>query len=221
MGTSMIDGTIFTEYSGLILEGIQNTLIISASSCFFGFLLAIILALLEEYAGKVAKVCVQIYVSIFRGTPMLIQILGAYYLLPLIGIHFSGMMTAIIAISFNSGAYVSQVIRSGILAVSKAQIEAAYVLGFSKLQTARYIVIPQAIAIIFPSLSNELVTLVKDSSLASTIGVAELTKQGRIIISTTYDAISVFVLLALIYFLITSSISYVMYQIEKRLRIPC
>ena len=217
----MIDVSIFTAYYDLILEGIQNTLIISASSCLFGFLLALLLALLEEYGGKFAKIAVQLYVSIIRGTPMLIQILGAYYLLPLLGITFSGIMTAIIAISLNSGAYVSQVIRAGIVAVSKAQIEAAYVLGFSKLQTARYIVIPQAIAIIFPSLSNELVTLIKDSSLASTIGVAELTKQGRVIMSTTYDAISVFALLAVTYLVITTSVSFCMYQIEKRLRIPC
>lgn len=217
----MISLAFIVENSSMFLEGIKNTLLISTCSCIIGFLFGIIIALCEEYGSKTLQWIMYIYVTIVRGTPMLIQILGAYYVLPMVGIHCSAMVTAIIAIGLNSGAYVSQVVKSGISSVSKIQVEAAYVLGFSQYQTARYIVLPQAIRTIFPALLNELVTLIKDSSLASTINVLELTKQGRIMMSQTYDALSVFFILFCIYLIITSALTYVMHVVEKRIKLQC
>jgi len=217
----MIDLKFLLDNGTLLLEGVKNTLLISTCSCAIGLLLGVLIASAEEYGGIVSRWIVRLYVTVVRGTPMLIQILGAYYLLPMIGVHCSAMFTAIIAIGMNSGAYVSQVIKVGISSVSRMQIEAAYVLGFTKYQTARYIVFPQAIRTIFPALSNELVTLIKDSSLASTINVAELTKQGRIIMSQTYDALSVFFMLFCAYLFITSVVSYGMHVVEKRMKLQC
>lgn len=212
----MIDQTLLFQSLPLLFSGVKYTLLISFCSCFIGFILGSVLALFSFYGGKLVKYCVEMYVALIRGTPMLIQIFAAHYFLPQLGIHVSGLTTAIIAIGLNSGAYISQTIKSGINAINVLQIEAAQVLGFSKIQIMRYIILPQAISIVFPSLSQELVTLIKDSSLASIIGVAELTKEGRVIISQTYDAVSIYLILALIYLLLTSLVSFVMRVIENK-----
>jgi His/Glu/Gln/Arg/opine family amino acid ABC transporter permease subunit len=212
----MIDQVLLLNSLPLLISGVKYTIIISFCSCFIGFVLGSFLALFSFYGGIFLKFFVEGYVVIVRGTPMLIQIFAAYYALPFLGIHISAITTAIIAIGLNSAAYVSQTIKSGINAVHILQIEAAYTLGFSKIQTMRYIILPQAIAVVFPSLSNELVTLIKDSSLASTIGVAELTKEGRVIISQTYDAISIFLVLAVIYLFLTSVVAFLMRIIENK-----
>jgi len=212
----MIDQALILQHFPLLLSGLKYTIIISFCSCFIGFVLGSFLALMFHYGGNIIKFLIETYVIIIRGTPMLIQIFAAYYALPFLGIHISAITTAIIAIGLNSAAYVSQTIKSGINAVHVLQIEAAYTLGFSKIQTMRYIIFPQAIAVVFPSLSNELVTLIKDSSLASTIGVSELTKEGKVIISQTYDSVSIYLILAIIYLLLTSVVSFVMRLVENK-----
>lgn len=212
----MIDQALLFQYFPLLLSGAKYTIIISFFSCFIGFIVGSILALFSFYGSNSTKFFVELYVALIRGTPMLIQIFIAHYFFPKLGIHVSALTTAIIAIGLNSGAYVSQTIKSGINAISILQIEAAQVLGFSRIQTMRYIILPQAIAVVFPSLSQELVTLIKDSSLASTIGVAELTKEGRVIISQTYDAVLIYVALAIIYLFLTSSVSFLMRVIENK-----
>lgn len=162
---------------------------------------------------------VNVYVIIIRGTPMLIQILCAFWLLPQIGIHIPALWTAIIAIGLNSAAYISQVMRSGIASVGRGQIEAAKVLGFSTQDTIRYIVLPQALRTTLPALGNELVTLIKDSALASLIGVAELTKQANFIKSKTFDAITVYFAVAILYLILTSTVSFFVARLEKRMNI--
>jgi polar amino acid transport system permease protein len=157
------------------------------------------------------------YVIIIRGTPMLIQILCAFYVLPQLGLKLDALTTAIIAIGLNSAAYISQIIKTGISSVAIGQLEAATVLGLSKQDTIRFIILPQALRITLPALGNEFVTLVKDSALASVIGVAELSKQGRFIISKTYDGITVFFAIAILYLIITSTISLIVAQLEKRM----
>jgi ABC-type amino acid transport system permease subunit len=159
------------------------------------------------------------YITLIRGTPMLIQILCAYYILPqILGFDMSPMLMATAAIGLNSAAYISQVIRTGIASVHEGQREAAQVMGFSSLQIARYIILPQAFTVVLPALGNEFVTLIKDSSLASIIGVAELAKQGRFIVSTTYDALSIFFAITILYLTVTSTISFAVSQIERRLK---
>jgi polar amino acid transport system permease protein len=159
------------------------------------------------------------YVIIIRGTPMLIQIFSAYFLLPQLSIYISAFWTAIIAIGLNSAAYISQIIKSGISSIGIGQMEAAKVLGFSTVDTIYYIILPQALRTTLPALGNEFVTLIKDSSLASLIGVAELTKQGNFVKSKTFDAITVYFAIAVLYLIITSTISFLVARLEKRMNI--
>ena len=213
----IIDFKLIIDSLPLLLQGALVTLQIAGCGCFIGLILGIILALLHVSKNAFLRSVVTCYVVIIRGTPMLIQILCAFYVLPQLGIRIDALPTAIIAIGLNSAAYISQIIKSGISSVGVGQIEAAKVLGLSTIDTTRYIVLPQALRIVLPALGNEFVTLVKDSALASTIGVAELSKQGRLIISKTYDGISVFFALAIMYLLITSTISFIVAQLEKRM----
>jgi len=213
----MVDYQLLIRSLPKLLQGALVSIQIAALSCTIGITLGIILGLVQSGKNKFLRILVGIYVTIFRGTPMLIQLTFAFFVLPEIGITLPAFWTAIVTIGLNSGAYVSQIIRSGIKSVSKGQLEAAQVLGFSKMQTTRYILLPQAIRTVVPALGNEFITLVKDSSLASTITVIELTKVGQRIQSTTFDALTIYTGVALIYLLMTSTLSFVIAKVEKRI----
>lgn len=215
----IIDFNLIIEYLPVLLQGLIVTLQIAAFGCCIGLILGTTLALLQTSRNGLLRFFVTCYVVIIRGTPMLIQIFSAYFLLPQLGIHIPALWTAIIAIGLNSGAYISQIMRSGILSIGAGQIEAAKVLGFSTSDTIRYIILPQALRSTLPALGNEFVTLIKDSSLASLIGVAELTKQGNFIKSKTFDAITVYFTLAILYLILTSTISFFVALLEKRMNI--
>lgn len=214
----ILDIALMKESLPALLHGLWISFKIAALSCALGLPTGTFLALIQTSSIPLASQLIFILVSLVRGTPMLIQILCAFYVLPQLGISIDAFWTAVIAIGFNSSVYISQIMRAGIQSIDKGQLEAAQVLGLSKFQTLRYIVMPQALAVVLPALGSELVTLIKDSSLASVIGVAEITKEGRLIISRTYDAITIFALIALLYLVITSSISVLIFLIEKRMR---
>lgn len=215
----MIDISLIIDSLPMLLEGLLVTLQIAGVGCGIGLSLGTLLALMQTSQLGLLRGIVATYVTIIRGTPMLIQILCAYYVLPQIGIQIPAIWAAIIAIGLNSAAYISQIIRSGISSVSIGQIEAGKVLGLTTTQIARYIVLPQAFRVVLPALGNEFVTLIKDSSLASMIGVAELSRQGRLIISHTYDAISIFLAVAILYLIITTAISLIIAKLEQRTKI--
>lgn len=217
----MIDLQLIRASLPDLLLGLRLTVLISSVSCCIGLLFGVVLALGQVYGITPIRLLISVYITIVRGTPMLIQILGAYYLLPTIGFTFSATGIAIFAIGCNSAAYISQIVRAGINSVGEGQVEAAVTLGFSRLQIIRFIVLPQAIRVIFPALASEFITLIKDSSLASVIGASELLKQGRSIISQTYDAITIFFLLAILYLLLTGIISVIAYALERSMRRPC
>ncbi len=215
----MIDIQLIIDSLPLLLQGMLVTLQIAGISCGVGLSLGTLLALIQTSHIKLLRGLVTLYVTIIRGTPMLIQILCAFYILPQFGISIPAIWTAIIAISLNSAAYISQIIKAGIASIDIGQVEAGRVLGLTPPQIARYIVLPQAFRVVLPALGNEFITLVKDSSLASIIGVAELSKQGRLITSRTYDAITVFFAVAVLYLLITSTISLIISKLEQRTRL--
>ncbi len=213
----MIDFQLIQESIPTLLQGLLVTIEISSIGCLIGFSLGTLLAVIGASNIPLLNFFVTIYITIIRGTPMLIQIFFAFYLLPQLGITLPPIWAAIIAIGLNSAAYISQVIKSGIASVSKGQIEAAQVLGFSKIQTARYIILPQAIRVVLPALGNEFITLIKDSSLASIIGVAELTRQGQFIISRTLDVATIFSAVAFLYLVLTSLVSFLVMKLEQRM----
>lgn len=215
----IIDFNLIIQSLPRLLQGIVVTLKIAGGGCLIGLTLGTLLAFMQTSHSRLLRLIVSIYVTIIRGTPMLIQILCAYYVLPQLGLQLSALSTAIIAIGLNSAAYISQIVRSGITSVGSGQFEAAKVLGLSTIDTARYIILPQALQIVLPALGNEFITLVKDSTLASLIGVAELTKQATSIMNQTYDYISIYFAIAILYLIITSTISVVVAQLEKRMSI--
>lgn len=214
----MIDIALIWDSLPSLLYGTALSLQITLVAAFIGLLLGSIFGLSETSASRLVSFGIGTYVTLFRGTPMLVQILFIYYVLPQFGLTLPPFWAASLAIGLNSCAYISQIIRAGIQAVSKGQIEAAHTLGFTKFKTMRYIVFPQALQITLPALSNELITLIKDSSLASIIGVMELTKEASIIRSRTYDAFSILLAVSIIYLILTASLSFCLKKFETRLK---
>jgi len=202
-----------------LMRGTIITLEITVFSLLIGFFGGTMLAIMQANGPRFLYYAVEMYVTLIRGTPMLIQIFFLnFVLLPALHIPISVFWGAVIAIGINSSAYVSQIVRSGIKSVSIGQIEAARTLGIKQGDVMRFIVLPQAIRTILPALGNESITLVKDSSLASLIGVMELYNEGRVVISQTYDSLTIFAAMAAIYLLLTCTISFILRKIEKRLQ---
>ena len=215
----IIDFNLIIEYLPVLLQGLVVTLQIAGFGCCIGLILGTVLALMQNSNNWLLRFLVTCYVIIIRGTPMLIQIVCAYFLLPQIGISIPALWIAIIAIGLNSAAYISQILKSGISSIGVGQMEAAKVLGFSTADTIRYIVLPQALRTTLPALGNEFVTLIKDSALASVISVPELTKQANFVKSKTFDAITVYFAVAILYLILTSTISFLVARLERRMNI--
>lgn len=213
----MIDFELIKNSLPLLLRGAVVTLEIAALSTLIGILLGTLLGLAHTSKHRFLRWLVTMYVTIIRGIPMLIQITFAYYLLPQFGINLPAFWVAVMAIGLNSAAYVSQIIKAGIRSIGRGQIEAGRVLGLSSMQITRYIILPQAFRVVIPALGNEFITLVKDSSLASIIGVVELTKEGIFIRGRTFDSITVFAAVAMIYLVITTSLSLFINWLERRM----
>ncbi len=215
----MIDYQLIWDSLPQLLNGALVSIQIAGAAAWIGLILGTLLGFAEESKFVLFKWISTVYATLFRGTPMLVQILFVYYVLPQFGLKIPPFWAATLAIGLNSSAYISQIVRSGILAIPKGQLEAAHTLGLTKWMSLRYIVFPQALRVALPGLGNELITLVKDSSLASIIGVMELSKEGSIIRSRTYDAFSILIAVSIIYLILTAALSYGIKLIEKRLKI--
>lgn len=202
------------SYLPQLLYGAVYSIIIAIGAALIGVIGGTALAILQTQGSYWTKKLVILYATLFRGTPMLIQITFLYILL---GNYISAFATAILAIGLNSAAYVSQIIKSGMSAVPYGQIEAARTLGVAQKDILRFIILPQAFKIVLPTLGNEFITLIKDTSLASTITVMELFTRARIISSRTLDHIPVYIIVAGIYLTITVTLSLIINYIEKRL----
>lgn len=213
----MIDTTLLIESLPVLLRGAFVTLKLASLSCLIGVILGSIIGLAYSVPYTIVRWIAMFYVTIIRGTPMLIQLYIVTYLLPEIGIQLPYFWAAVVAIGLNSAAYVSQIIRLGIASVSVGQLEAATTLGFSSWQRLYYIVVPQAFKTILPALGNELVTLIKDSSLASVIGVTELTKTGANLRGVTLDVVTIFTAVGILYLTLTSLISLGVHYLEQRM----
>ncbi len=160
-----------------------------------------------------------IYVEVIRGTPLLAQLFIVYFGLPSLGINLPPFTAAVIAMGINSGAYVTEIFRGGIQSIERGQMEAARSLGLSYLQAMRYIILPQAFRRILPPLGNEFIAMLKDSSLASTIAIAELMRVGREITSRTFRSFEVLAIVALMYLAITLPLSLIVRYTERRMSV--
>ncbi|HZH58949.1 MAG TPA: amino acid ABC transporter permease [Metabacillus sp.] len=201
----------------MIMGAIQYTIPLTLISFTGGIILALITAMMRISKSRVLQLPAAVYVSAIRGTPLLVQLFIIFYGLPNIGVNLDPFISAIIAFVLNVGAYGSEIIRASILSIPKGQWEAAYTIGMTRWQALYRIILPQAARVSVPPLSNSFISLVKDTSLASLVLVAELFRKAQEIAARTYDFLLLYVEAALIYWVICFLLSLVQMIIEKRL----
>ena len=216
---------VVSKYWNLFLIGTGNTLLLSAITVLFGVIIGSLLALMRISKWKIGScrplnLVATIYVEIIRGTPLLLQLYFFYFLLPMIipALQLDKSFSIILALCLNSGAYVAEIIRAGISAVDKGQMEAGRSLGLNYAATMRFVIIPQAIKNILPALGNELITLLKETSVVTVIGLKDLTKGAMIIQSKTYQAFVPYIAIAVIYLVMVLFLSWVLGKLERRMR---
>jgi|TARA_R110000751_G_scaffold17229_14_gene53560 glutamine transport system permease protein len=200
-----------------LLEGIPWTLAISFGGLAIGFVLGILFGLLSLSPSRLLSWIATAYIEIFRGTPVLVQVLFIFYGLPqIIGGPIDALTAGIAAIALNSAAYISEIVRGGVQSIARGQREAGLSLGLSTPQTFRYVIWPQALRRMIPALGNQGIVSIKDTSLFSVIGVGELVRQGQIYIATTFNALETYFMVALLYLVITLSLSFGLRMLERR-----
>lgn len=224
-----LDFSFLSEYYPLYLSGTKNTILLALFSVLLGTVLGTGLALMKLCKNKILKGISIAYIEFIRGTPLLIQLFIFYYaVLPALGVNsrgstifggnFIGFMACIVALSINSGAYVAEIIRAGIESIDKGQMEAARSLGMKKSQAMKYVILPQAIKNILPALGNEFIVVIKESAIVSIIGIQEIMYNADKIKALTYDPFPPLIFAALIYFVLTFTLSKALGVVERRLK---
>lgn len=197
---------------------VRITVFAVAVGIVIGFLVAIIRSTHDKTGKlKIANFICRVYLTVIRGTPVVVQLLIIYFGI-FSSVNISKMIVAVIAFGINSGAYVAEIVRSGIMSIDKGQFEAGRSLGFNYVQTMWYIIMPQAFKNVLPALGNELIVLLKETSVSGYIAMEDLTKGGDIIRSRTYDAMMPMLAVALIYLIIVMLLEFAVGKLERRLR---
>ena len=212
-----LDFSVLLPYKGLLPAALLITIEIGV----IGFILAVCIStivgtLRSRKLPKVFEVLLGLYVEIFRCTPLLVQMFFVYYGLPTLGIRIEPVTAAIFTMGFNSGAYLSENVRGAILSVDKGQYEAAKMLGYNALQTSRHIVLPQAMRVAIPSFMNGFSSIIKETSIVSVLPVVELTKLGNQVYAKTYHPFEIYMLLGVIYFLLTYVVTFLAKWLERK-----
>lgn len=215
--TVTVDSTFLVKVIPFILAGVPITLFLAVTSIFFATILAALGALGRLSSNPYFNGIASFYVSFFRGTPLLLQILFIYLALPQAGIVLPAIPTAIVALSLNYGSYMTEVFRSGIEAVPHGQTEAAQSLGMSSRTTFRRIVAPQAFRIVTPAVGNDFVAMIKDSSLASVVGVQEILWRAQTAGRPTFQSMQTLLVAAFIYWMLTILFSLFQGRLERRM----
>ena len=205
------NSVIFEDRYKYIFEGLFNTITMAIFACIIGVVIGLILAIINDYNKETGKLKIankigNLYITVIRGTPGLLQLMIIYYVI-FKSVDTNIILIGILAFGLNSGAYVSQIIKSGLISINAGQREAGKSLGLSYGQITRYIIMPQAIHNIKPALGNEFITLLKETSVAGYIGIVELTKASDIIASRTYDYFFPLIITSLIYLTLTVCLS--------------
>ncbi|TWT04270.1 amino acid ABC transporter permease [Planococcus sp. CPCC 101016] len=200
-----------------LMEGLQVTLYIFAIAIVIGFLIGLIIALFRLAPLKILNWIAKIFVDAIRGTPFIVQLFFIYFgLNSLEFISLDNTTAGIVTVAINAGAYFSEIIRAGIQSIDKGQTEAARSLGLNSTQNMRYIILPQAFRRMLPTITNQAIISLKDTSLLSVIGVADLTQEGRIQASATFDAFNVYLILGIIYFVVIYLLSMLASFVERK-----
>ena len=211
---------IESGYYKLLLEGFGNTLLITIGALIIGVIIGTILSVTKDFCEDVPAmkpICwlCDLYITVIRGIPVVVLLLMTFLII--FASSDNGVLVAVITFGINSGAYMAELIRSGIQAVDAGQMEAGRSLGLSKLQTMRKIVFPQAIRYILPAIGNEMIALLKETSVAGYVAVRDLTKAGDQIRNNTYDAVNPLLTVALTYLALVVIMTAVLTKVEKRL----
>ena len=205
-----------------LVTGLRNTLIVSVFAVVIGIVLGFIIAVIRSTHDKSGKfkllnlIC-QVYLTVIRGTPAMVQLLIVYYVI-FASVNIDKVLVAVIAFGLNSAAYVAEIIRSGIMSIDEGQTEAGRSLGLSFRQTLTLIILPQALKNVLPALGNEFIVLLKETSISGYIGLMDLTRGGDIIRSQTYQALFPLLIVAAIYLMLVCLLSYLVGRLERRLR---
>lgn len=205
-----------------LTDGLKNTIIITIFAVILGTAIGVLVAIICSTYAKNGKLKVlnsicQIYLTVFRGTPVMVQLLIMFYVV--LASSNNKLLVAILTFGINSGAYVAEIMRSGIMSIDNGQFEAGRSLGFNYVQTMRYIIIPQAFKNVLPALMNEFIAVLKETSVCGYIGMMDLTKGGDIIRSRTYEAFFPLMAVAIVYLIMVCGLSAVAKIVERRLRI--
>jgi polar amino acid transport system permease protein len=211
---------LFTRYGSQLWAGTVITMRITLVGLALGFLIGLPAALLRVYAIKPLRWLAVAYVELFRGTPVLVQLFIVYYGLPDMGITFDRLTAAYIAMGLNSGAYQAEYLRGALQAIGSGQMRAARAIGMSRGQAIRYIILPQALRLVIPAWSNEPVALMKTSAVAFIIAVPDVMTRARTIAARTYDPMTAYLGVGIIYIVLVALLMLALQQVEQRLRIP-
>lgn len=206
-----------------ILDGFVNTLIITFLAALLGIALGFLVAIIRSSHDKTGHMKVpnficQVYLTVVRGTPTMIQLLIIYYVI-FASVNVSKILAAVVAFGLNSGAYVAEIVRSGIMSVDEGQSEAGRSLGLNYRQTMQFIIMPQAFKNVLPALGNEFIVLLKETSISGYIGLTDLTHGGDIIRGITFSPFMPLIAVALIYLLLVTGLSWCVNRLERRLRV--
>ncbi|WFD11635.1 amino acid ABC transporter permease [Tepidibacter hydrothermalis] len=210
-----MDFSFFSKYYMFFLIGTKNTVLLSICSVFIGVILGLFISLMKLSKSKVLNIISSVYIEILRGTPILVQLFIVYYGLPTLGIELPTFAAGIMALSINSSAYVAEIVRAGIQAVDKGQMEAARSLGMSSNMAMRYIIIPQGLKNILPALGNEFIVLIKESSIVMMVGIPDVMYNTNIVRGNTFQPFEPLIVAAIIYFILTFTLSKFMNKIER------
>ncbi len=217
--TKLNETFIETGFYKTMLEGFGNTIVITLGALVIGVLIGLIIAVIK-YLGEDSKamkplvfLC-DLYVTVIRGIPVVVLLLIFFFL---ILASADGLLVAVLTFGINSGAYMAELIRSGIGAVDKGQMEAGRSLGMTKLQTTRHIIFPQAVRHVLPAVGNEFIALLKETSVAGYVAVVDITRAGNLIRNNTHDAINPLMIVAVTYLIMVIGISALLKKLEKKM----
>ncbi len=219
-----MDFSFLSNYSQFFIDGTKITIAISVCTLLLGFIVGVVICLARISRNKVLSFLGRVYIEFLRGTPLLVQIYIIYFGFPTIGIKFPSLgpipseyISAVVALSINSSAYIAEILRSGIQSIDKGQMEASRSLGLDYSMSMRLVIIPQALKNVLPALANEFIVLVKESSIVSVIGIQDLMYSADIVKGNTYLAFEPLLVAAMIYFILTFTLSKLVGLLEFKL----
>jgi len=210
-------GILTDSFTKILVPGLTATIPLTIISFSIAMVIAVVMALIQFANVKVLKELARFYIWVVRGTPLLVQLYVIFFGLPSLGIVLDPFPSAVIVFSINEGAYGAEIIRAALESVPKGQLEAGYCVGMSYLQTMRRIILPQALRTAFPSLSNSLIAMVKDTSLAANITVTEMFMATQRIVARTYEPLALYIEVGVIYLMFSTVLTWLQRLGEKKL----